>query len=305
MPCPTKSRDYPSSACTVPSWSDIMAVIFDDLTKFHFWRAVIAEFLGTMFLIVVGVGACFVWHPHHAPTPTHIALHSGLYIAFIILATGHISGGLVNPALSIAFAATRRISVVRALLYTIAQCVGSVAGTALLKALVPESIQGDFGTLKLNKLVTEAQGFGIEFIITFVLLFGIFAVTDENRKDVGGSVPLTVGLIVTINIFFGMNYTGGGMNPARQFGPCVFSGKWEHHWIYWLGPISGGLTGALLYKYVFAMNASFQEAKGCITGSGSYDSVAVVENEDNNEDTSDLYPGNDKKKISMEIVSSI
>lgn len=182
-----------------------MAVIFDDLTKFHFWRAVIAEFLGTMLLILVGVGACFVWHPHHAPTPTHIALHSGLYIAFIILAVGHISGGLVNPAISIAFAATRRISVVRALFYVMAQCAGSIAGTALLKAFVPESIQGDLGTLKLNKLVTEAQGFGIEFIITFVLLFGIFAVTDENRNDIGGSLPLTVGLIVTVNIFFGVS----------------------------------------------------------------------------------------------------
>lgn len=52
------------------------------------------------------------------------------------------------------------------------------------------------------------------------------------------------------------------------------------------------------------MDASFQEAKGCITGSGSYDSVAVVENGDNSEDT-DLYPANDRKKISMEIVSSI
>lgn len=224
-------------------------------------KALLAEFLGTGFLVFVGCGSCIGgWDIGYKPTMVQIALAFGVAVATIAQCIGHISGGHINPAVTCAMMVTGKCSFLRAFLYVVSQCVGAIAGAAVLKAVTPEKIQGGLGTTTLDSKVSSVQGLGIEFLITFVLVLTVFAACDENRLDVLGSVPLAIGLSITACHCFAIKYTGSSMNTARSFGPAVITGIWDHHWVYWVGPIMGGLVAGLLYQHVFACPPPSPEA---------------------------------------------
>jgi len=141
---------------------------------------------------------------------------------------------------------------VKTVLYIIFQCLGAVAGAALLKAVTPNAeIQGKLGITEPHPDLEMAQAFGIEFFITMVLVLTVFGACDENRNDVKGSVPLAIGLSITACHLAAIRFTGSSMNPARTFGPALITGQWKEHWLYWMGPCAGGAVAALLYKSAF------------------------------------------------------
>lgn len=100
--------------------------------------------------------------------------------SLILKAIGHVSGGHINPAVTIGMLVTGKISFVRAILYIIVQCCGAIAGTAALKSLTPESFHDKLGHTDLTDLL-PAQGLGMEFFLGFVLVFTVFGVCDENK----------------------------------------------------------------------------------------------------------------------------
>ncbi|CAF0749105.1 unnamed protein product [Brachionus calyciflorus] len=106
----------------------------------------------------------------------------------------------------------------------------------------------NIGVTSISDQISPIQGFFVEVIITFILVFCIFSSIDKRRKDLGGSFPLTIGFAVTVGALFGGNFTGGSMNPARSFGPAFVTQNWTHHWIYWAGPITGAIIAGVLYK---------------------------------------------------------
>jgi len=167
---------------------------------------------------------------------------------------GHLSGGLINPVVSIALMATRKISILEGVFYTLAQFLGGILGAALLCGLTPSQIHRDLGVTAPAKTfgVNEAQAFGIEFILTFMLVFTIFATTDPGKEHRGYEIPLSIGLCVFICHVVGIPLTGCSMNPARSFGPALIINSWKYHWVYWVGPIPGGIMAALLYEHVFS-----------------------------------------------------
>nr|UUB84306.1 aquaporin-1 [Carcinus maenas] len=216
------------------------------------WKAVAAELVGTMLLTLVVCGSCIHLN-QDAPKPTNeqIAFAVGIIVFCVVQALGHVSGGHINPAVTCAMLVARHVSVVRALLYIIAQCLGALAGSAILLGLTPYDSQGNLGMTMLGPGVSEGQGFGVELMITFILVLTVFGVCDERRNDVQGAGPLAIGLSITASHLGALPFTGAGMNPARSFGPAVITGIWANHWVYWAGPISGGILAALLYTYVF------------------------------------------------------
>ncbi|XP_033754572.1 aquaporin-4-like [Pecten maximus] len=242
-----------------------MITSIDDLKSLRFWKAVGAEFLGTLLLVIVGCGSCVAWDADNKVV--QIAFCFGLSVATIVWSIGHVSGGHINPAVTCAFFITRQISLARAVLYIVVQCLGAIIGAGLLKGMTPTRRQDSLGATVPHNDVDGGKAFGIEFFITFILIFTIFATCDKKRKDLGGSFPLSIGLSVTMCHLFAIQFTGASMNTARSFGPAVVMGIWDKHWVYWLAPPLGACCAALLYDNVFSMNASLEKARGFLLSS--------------------------------------
>lgn len=216
-------------------------------------RALLAEFIGNLLLNLFGCGACvkISLESNSETDILLIALAFGLAVFAAVSAIGHISGGHLNPAVTAGMLCTGRIKLIRAVLYVIVQCAGAAAGSGLLKALTPDRMAGSLGCTGLGVDVTELQGFGIEFFLGFLLVFIVCGVCDANKPDSKATAPLAIGLTVTLGHLLAVDYTGSAMNPARSFGSALVASNWSHHWIYWAGPIAGGIAGALLYVHGF------------------------------------------------------
>lgn len=238
---------------------------WEDLRSPQLWRAMGAEFVGTLMLVVVGCGSCVSIGAEglNAPDNVQIALCFGLIVATIIWCIGHVSGGHVNPAVTIGLLVARKITVVRAFFYIISQCVGAIAGAAILRGVTPGGRV--LGVTTIYPELSVAQGYGVEVVITFVLVFCVFSSIDGRRADLNGSTPLSIGLSVGVCHLWAIKYTGSSMNPARSFGPAVICNSWADHWVYWIGPITGAIIAALLYELLFAEGASVRNVVSFFT----------------------------------------
>jgi aquaporin-4 len=112
------------------------------------------------------------------------------------------------------------------------------------------------------------KGCLVELLITFVLVWTVFATCDGQRTDLAGSGPLAIGLSIAMCHLWAVPYTGSGMNPARVFGAAAAGSdlKAHVHWVYWVGPLIGGALAALLYDFVFAVNSTGEKVRGYFTG---------------------------------------
>lgn len=206
----------------------------------------VAEFIGTFALIFVGVGAIY-----HNAGLLAVALAHGLTIAVMVSATGAISGGHLNPAVTFGLWVGGKISLKNSVAYWIAQLAGATAAGFILVFLftgqteLANSILVN-GTPNLPKAgINSIQAILIEAILTFFLVFVVYGTAVDSRAPkIGG---LAIGLTVALDILFGGPLTGAAMNPARVFGPSLASGNWSNHVVYWIGPMLGGALAGLVY----------------------------------------------------------
>ncbi|KAL4218102.1 Aquaporin-4 [Mactra antiquata] len=226
--------------------------ILRELKSFELWRGVLAEFLATMLFVFIGtMSAVDVVNPLDLSSKfIRIAFTFGLMITVCIQMIGHVSGGHMNPAVSIAMAVSMTISPSRALLYVVAQSGGAMIGSLLLKGVTPSTVHSNLGLTLINDNISDGQGFACELIFTFILVMSIYGCTDPNRPFFG-SPALGIGLTVGCMHLAGIPFTGASMNPARSLGSALISDDFEGHWVYWCGPILGGILAALTYKYIF------------------------------------------------------
>jgi aquaporin TIP len=210
----------------------------------------IAELVGSFALMFVGGGAIAVTAGEDLVA---IALAHGLVIAVMASAVGHISGGHFNPAVTFGFLVTRRIDPALALVYWLSQLAGAVLGALLLLAVVPDELTDavNLGTPALGPEVSAGAGFLLEAILTFFLVWVIFATAADPRGTFKSIAGLAIGLTITLDILIGGPLTGAAMNPGRAFGPQLVGNEWADGWVWYLGPLVGGGLAALLYELLY------------------------------------------------------
>jgi MIP family channel proteins len=207
-----------------------------------------AEFLGTFALCFVGQGSIVMQQASGNPSLLVIAAAHGIALATMISALGVWSGAHFNPAVTLGFVVTRRMSLTSAITYWLSQLLGAIAASFLLRAVVPGEAgeMVHYGVPMLAAGVSAGQGFLLEFVMTFLLVTAVWGTAvDERGPRIGG---FGIGLVVFADILVGGPLTGAAMNPARAFGAACASGVWTNHWIYWLAPMAGGVGAARVYK---------------------------------------------------------
>ncbi|CAF0777962.1 unnamed protein product [Rotaria sordida] len=214
-----------------------------------FYQALLSEFIGTMLLTLICTSTGLPITSKPVPD-LHGAFVAGFTIATIVVGFGHISGAHVNPAVTVSFLVACEIDIIRGLCYIGMQLLGAISGSCLLKFLAPSNVQGNLGLNTITPGVTVPQAILVECIITFILCYTVHAICDKTREDIGGSKALAVGLAIIVGCLFGGPYTGASMNPARSFGPATVTNSWEHHWVYWFGPLTGSIVAAIVYTYI-------------------------------------------------------
>jgi len=207
-----------------------------------------AEFLGTFTLCFVGQGAIVLQQAAGTGSLLVVAAAHGLALAVMISALGQWSGAHFNPAVTLGFVFTRRMSLTSAITYWVSQLGGAIVASFLLRAVVPgeagEAVH--FGVPLLAPGVSVGQGLLLEFVMTFFLVTAVWGTAvDERGPKIGG---FGIGMAVFMDILVGGPLTGAAMNPARAFGAACASGVWTGQWLYWVAPMLGGMAAARAYK---------------------------------------------------------
>lgn len=202
-----------------------------------------AELFGVYALVTVGCGAIVVDNLTGALGHVGVALSFGLVIVVMVAATGHLSGAHLNPAVTIAFAATRHFPWRETPLYLGAQLLGAVGGALTLRLLFG-NVANLGATLPSG---TATQSLLLEVLLTAALMFVIVAVATDTRA-VGELAALAIGFTVAANALWAGPISGASMNPARSLGPALIAGVWQDQWIYVVGPLVGALLGAVVYQ---------------------------------------------------------
>nr|P50501.1 RecName: Full=Aquaporin FA-CHIP [Pelophylax lessonae]AAC38016.1 chip aquaporin [Pelophylax lessonae]prf//2016242A water channel FA-CHIP [Pelophylax lessonae] len=237
-----------------------------EFKKKAFWRAVIAEFLAMILFVFISIGAALGFNfpieekanqtVGRSQDIVKVSLAFGISIATMAQSVGHVSGAHLNPAVTLGCLLSCQISILKAVMYIIAQCLGAVVATAILSGITSGLENNSLGLNGLSPGVSAGQGLGVEILVTFQLVLCVVAVTDRRRHDVSGSVPLAIGLSVALGHLIAIDYTGCGMNPARSFGSAVLTKNFTYHWIFWVGPMIGGAAAAIIYDFILAPRTS-------------------------------------------------
>jgi len=215
-------------------------------------RRLTAEALGTFGLVFVGAAVVVVngGFPNSGIGLLGIALAHAVVLSVMISATMTISGGHLNPAVTIGLLVGRRIDAASAVAYIITQLAAAVVAALLVKMLFPASAVRNavLGVPVIASSVTLGQAIGLEAVLTFFLMTAVYgtAVSPDAPRVAG----FGIGLVLLFDILVGGPLTGAAMNPARAFGPALVAGAWVGHLVYWIGPIVGAILATLLWEYV-------------------------------------------------------
>ena len=224
-------------------------------------KKLIAEFIGTMVLVIVGCGTAMLVGCDSASGCGYIltALAFGLSIVAMAYSIGNISGCHINPAVSLAFLIKGDLKFKEFILYAIAQGLGALVGSSILAFIFQQGgvkdMTGGFGSNGLSGLNGNAfAGLLVEIILTFIFVLAILGVTSKKASH-GSFGGLVIGLTLTLVHILGIGLTGTSVNPARSFGPAIVWAVWgsnvtgiEDLWVFIVGPLLGAAIAAFTYK---------------------------------------------------------
>jgi aquaporin Z len=214
-------------------------------------RRCTAEAIGTFALVFIGAGSIMSgFFPKSDFGVLGIALAHGLILGTMVTVTMRISGGHLNPAVTLGLLVARRTDVRTAAAYIVTQVLAAIVAAAVLKALYPPAVlrATGLGTPHLAASISLTQGIALEAIMAFFLVSAVFGTcVHPEAPRVGG---FAIGLTLAADILMGGGLTGASVNPARAFGPALVAGDLVAQSVYWIGPILGGVVAGLLWEHV-------------------------------------------------------
>lgn len=205
----------------------------------------VAEFVGTFFLIAVGVAVIV-----NGGSLLAVAFAHGLVIAIMVSGVAHVSGGHFNPAVSLTMLVLRQMPAVEAAAYLVAQLLAGALGALVVAwgfGVELGSLAGQ--TPSLGQDIGAAQGFLLEAVATFMLVWVVFAVAVDRDGSFFKVAGMPIGFAVSAGILMIGPATGAALNPARWFGPALVSGTWTDAWVWIVGPVVGGVLAGAAYLY--------------------------------------------------------
>jgi aquaporin Z len=206
-------------------------------------KKLLAEVLGTFTLVFAGTGA-IVANGVSGGAVTHvgIALTFGLVVMALIYTYGDVSGAHLNPAVTVAFAVAGRFGWREVPGYVLAQVLGALAASGMLKVLFPE--QANLGATLPSGSV--GQSFWLEVILTAILMMTVLSVST-GAKEKGVTAAIAIGGVVGLEALFAGPICGASMNPARSLGPALTSGQTQHLWVYLVATTLGAVLAVPLF----------------------------------------------------------
>ncbi|KAK4578811.1 hypothetical protein RGQ29_028766 [Quercus rubra] len=236
-----------------------------ELSLWSFYRALIAEFVAT-FLFLYVTALTVTGYKSHVSDACGGLDHLGIAWAFggmiFILAycIADISYGHINPAVTFGSLLAGKVSLIRAVMYMMAQCLGAISGDGIVKAFQKDYYERNGGGANMiSHGYSKGAGLGAEIIGTFVLVYTVFSATDPKRKAKDSNAPVLAPLSIGFAVFMvhltTIPITGIGINPARSFDAAVIYNKveaWDDHWIFWVGPFIGATIAALYHQFVMS-----------------------------------------------------
>lgn len=208
-------------------------------------KKLLAEFIGTFFLIFAGTGAIVVDSITNQLSHLGVCITFGLTVMVLIYAFGHISGAHFNPAVTISFLILGEVNKKEAFYYIITQFIAAICASSSL-FIIFGNVANLGATLPAH---SWQQGVILEFILTFILMMVILA-SAIHRKSNKTFAGIAIGGTVGLEALFGGPISGASMNPARSLGPALVSGSFEHLWIYLIITTLGAIVATYLYRYI-------------------------------------------------------
>jgi MIP family channel proteins len=214
----------------------------------------LAEFIGTFSFVFIGAGtAAVVGNGVGLPGIVAIAFAHGLAIMAFACAYGPVSGGHMNPAVTVGVLAAGAMSAAEAAGYIVSQLIGGIAGALCLSVVLGGGATGlgtptlahDLALGAMSLTITPAAGFMIEAVLAFFLVTVVLSTAVAGRA--GNLAPLAIGMTLTLNILMGGALTGAPFNPARALAPMVATGNFSDAWLYLTAPIVGAIVAAILH----------------------------------------------------------
>lgn len=220
-------------------------------------RPAVAELAGTFVLVFVGCSVAVAGaleRPVAGPPydSLAVALAFGLTLVAVVAAIGHVSGGHVNPAVTVGQAVIGKFPWRQVPVWIAAQLVGAVLAALAVWLCFGDAArdQARLGATALADGVGPGRGLLVEALITFILVFVVGLAASDPRVPSAPMASIAVGFALAAGVFVGGPLTGGGVNPARALGPMLVAGELGDVWVYLVGPLVGGIAGAAVAAFV-------------------------------------------------------
>ncbi|XP_041942213.1 aquaporin-8b [Alosa sapidissima] len=208
----------------------------------------VAELVGTAFFVFVGCVS--VIENVEATGRLQPALAHGLAVAVLVACLAEVSGAHFNPPFTLAVYLCGGIPMKMVVPYIVCQLIGGVLGATMSKVMTSAEHYATAEGAAFAVVQSDTQVMGAVFgeVAMTCLVTTVVLMSAVNSKSKNPMAPFLIGCTVIVNILAGADVSGTCLNPARALGPAVLTGHWTYHWVYWVGPLSGGLVAVVLVR---------------------------------------------------------